>query len=126
MIAEKFQAMVQLGSANSRMNDFYDIWLLSQSFDFVGSVLQLAVSKTFENRKTSMETEPLVLTVAFAESSQPAAHWAAFEKRSKIEGCPAALVQVVKDLRVFLLPLAESVVDQKNFDLHWSSLGPWK
>lgn len=34
VIAEKFQAMVALGRANSRMKDFYDIWLLSQSFPF--------------------------------------------------------------------------------------------
>jgi predicted nucleotidyltransferase component of viral defense system len=28
VIAEKFQAMVMLGRANSRMKDFYDIWML--------------------------------------------------------------------------------------------------
>ena len=39
VIAEKFQAMVKLGLANSRMKDFYDIWLLSQQFDFDGAIL---------------------------------------------------------------------------------------
>ena len=35
-IAEKFEAMVKLGELNSRMKDFFDIWLLSRSFDFDG------------------------------------------------------------------------------------------
>lgn len=39
LIAEKFEAMVRLGIANSRMKDFFDIWLLSQLFEFDGSVL---------------------------------------------------------------------------------------
>ena len=38
-IAEKFEAMVKLGVLNSRMKDFYDIWLLSRRFDFEGAKL---------------------------------------------------------------------------------------
>jgi predicted nucleotidyltransferase component of viral defense system len=34
VVAEKFQAMVMLGLANSRMKDFYDVWVLSQRYDF--------------------------------------------------------------------------------------------
>ena len=36
VIAEKFQAMVMLGRANSRMKDFYDIWALSKAYTFEG------------------------------------------------------------------------------------------
>ncbi len=42
-IAEKFEAMVKLGTLNSRMKDFYDIWLLSRQFDFDGPTLAQAV-----------------------------------------------------------------------------------
>jgi Nucleotidyl transferase AbiEii toxin, Type IV TA system len=33
VIAEKFQAMVALGLANTRLKDFYDIWILAQTYD---------------------------------------------------------------------------------------------
>ena len=59
-IAEKYQAMVKLGILNSRMKDFYDIWLLSHTFDFDGEVLAEAVNRTFKNRKTDLNTEPAV------------------------------------------------------------------
>ncbi len=43
VIAEKFQAMVALGQANSRMKDFYDIWILSRSFTFDDNRLPRAI-----------------------------------------------------------------------------------
>ena len=53
VVAEKFHAMVFLGTVNSRMKDFYDIWLLARQFDFVGAELAAAIDKTFRNRKPS-------------------------------------------------------------------------
>ncbi|MGH8516480.1 MAG: nucleotidyl transferase AbiEii/AbiGii toxin family protein, partial [Panacagrimonas sp.] len=52
VIAEKFQAMVQLGRANSRMKDFYDIWLLAKSYNFEGDRLPRAIAATFARRGT--------------------------------------------------------------------------
>lgn len=66
-IAEKFQAMVKLGILNSRMKDFYDLWLLSRQFDFDGRVLATAIRKTFENRKTDIPIQPTVLQDSFAK-----------------------------------------------------------
>lgn len=45
-IAEKFEAMVKLGELNSRMKDFYDIWLLARQFSFESNTLQTAIKKT--------------------------------------------------------------------------------
>jgi len=68
---EKFQAMVALGHANSRMKDFYDIWLLSQSFPFDDDRLARAIAATFERRETEIPAElPDALTLAFAEDEQ--------------------------------------------------------
>ncbi len=50
VIAEKFQAMVMLGRANSRMKDFYDIWILSRSFAFTDDRLARAIKATFQRR----------------------------------------------------------------------------
>ncbi len=51
-VAEKFEAMVKLGELNSRMKDFFDIWLLSRSFNFEAAKLCEAIARTFERRWT--------------------------------------------------------------------------
>lgn len=56
VVAEKFEAMVKLGIANSRMKDFHDVRALSQLFPFDGLVLAEATIRTFERRKTALPT----------------------------------------------------------------------
>lgn len=71
VIAEKFQAMVALGRANSRMKDFYDVWLLSQSFPFDDARLARAIAATFKRRGSAIPVKlPDALTSAFAEDTQ--------------------------------------------------------
>ena len=41
VVAEKFEAMVSLGLANSRMKDFFDLGSLSREFPFEGTSLQV-------------------------------------------------------------------------------------
>ena len=54
VIAEKFQAMTALGNANSRLKDFYDVWMLVTNFTFDGRTLKAAIEKTFQNRSTEL------------------------------------------------------------------------
>ncbi|NOY86870.1 MAG: nucleotidyl transferase AbiEii/AbiGii toxin family protein [Deltaproteobacteria bacterium] len=54
MIAEKLETMVRLGIANSRMKDFYDVWLLSLLFEFDGRTLCEAIRNTFRQRSTPL------------------------------------------------------------------------
>jgi predicted nucleotidyltransferase component of viral defense system len=68
VIAEKFQAMMMLGRANSRMKDYYDIWMLSRTHEFTDDRLARAIAATFARRQTEIPTElPDALTLAFAE-----------------------------------------------------------
>jgi hypothetical protein len=71
-IAEKFQAMVKLGILNSRMKDFYDIWIMSRIFDFKGEVLAKAVEKTFENRKTPINLNAAIFDASFGKDQEKA------------------------------------------------------
>ncbi len=57
-MAEKLEAMVFLGTVNSRMKDFYDIWLLARQFAFSGTDLAAAIVMTFENRGTACPATP--------------------------------------------------------------------
>lgn len=67
VVAEKFQAMVELEALNSRMKDLYDIWLLSRQFDFDGETLAAAIQRTFANRDTGIPEQPLAFTGEFTE-----------------------------------------------------------
>jgi predicted nucleotidyltransferase component of viral defense system len=47
VIAEKFHAMVVLGLANSRMKDYYDVWMLMSAFKLDPDRLRWAITATF-------------------------------------------------------------------------------
>jgi hypothetical protein len=125
-VAEKFEAMVKLGLANSRMKDFYDVWLLSRQFDFDGPALAAAVSRTFANRKTAVVPSPFALTPAFAADAGKQTQWRAFVRKSRLEDAPAELQEVVDALGAFLLPLAGAIDGGSAFDRTWRAPGPWQ
>lgn len=105
VIAEKFQAMVALGRANSRMKDFYDIWILSKSFDFAGDRLARAIAATFARRETAIPVDlPDALTPAFAGDEQKQRQWSAFVR--DVSANPGGLEDVVTSLAEFLMPHA--------------------
>lgn len=105
VIAEKFQAMVALGRANSRMKDFYDIWILSKSFDFAGDRLARAIAATFARRETAVPVDlPDALTPAFANDEHKQRQWNAFVR--DVSANPGSLEDVVNSLADFLMPHA--------------------
>jgi hypothetical protein len=79
VIAEKFQAMVALGLANTRLKDFYDIWILAQTYEFNDDRLAQAIAATFARRKTDIPAErPDGLTSTFASDPTKQRQWTAF------------------------------------------------
>jgi predicted nucleotidyltransferase component of viral defense system len=56
VVAEKFEAMIRLAHVNSRMKDFYDIYTLTESFDFDGRTLYESIFETFQRRGTPYPT----------------------------------------------------------------------
>lgn len=105
VIAEKFQAMVALGRANSRMKDLYDIWLLSRTYQFEGDALARAIAATFARRKTPVPTEPPYgLTSAFGEDAAKRQQWLSFAEG--IDAKVPSLAEVVRELAAFLMPHA--------------------
>ena len=50
VIAEKYETMIRFGELNSRMKDFFDVWLLARQYDFKGEILSAAIGKTFKFR----------------------------------------------------------------------------
>jgi predicted nucleotidyltransferase component of viral defense system len=120
VIAEKFNAMVTLGIANSRLKDFYDLWLISRTFELNRAALFAAVQRTFEHRETPIPTDiPTGLTDQYGE--QWGARWKAFLQREHMNAAPNDLLTLIADLRSFLVPLTTP----SSTDSYWISGGPW-
>lgn len=122
-IAEKFEAMVKLGNLNSRMKDFFDIWLLSRYFSFDQAILAKALRLTFAQRETEMDTS-VVCSSEFASLKQ--AQWEAFRKRQKLSYAPAQFSEVVNSLSLFLLPCVSPEAVGLGEKMIWKPLGPWE
>lgn len=111
-IAEKFESIIRLGFANTRMKDFYDIWLLIQQFDFDRKELQEIIHQVMKNRGTTLEDSPSAFLESFYGNSIKKDKWNAFLKDISHE--PISLQKVVFDLTSFfaqILPkeIAESL-----------------
>ena len=110
VIAEKFQNMVVIGQLNSRMKDYFDIWILSQSFEFERSRLAQAISSTFARRRTAIpKRTPDALSPAFVEDEHKQKQWKAFVQ--DVETAPGSLAEVVATLEEFLMSAAEAAID---------------
>lgn len=105
VVAEKFEAMVRLGMLNTRLKDFYDLWILANQFTFDGPSLSAALSATFKRRGTALpETAPVALTSTFSSDSMKQMQWAAFMRKGRVSLKSAPeFPAVVSLLQTFLL-----------------------
>jgi hypothetical protein len=127
LVAEKVEAMVKLGLANSRMKDFYDLWLVSKLFLFEGSVLRNALENTFNRRHTIFPAStPFAFTPAFFADPQKTVQWTAFVKKSKPDIPVGDLSAVIADIAVFLVPVIESLQSKTSFDNEWVPDQGWR
>ena len=118
-IAEKFEVMLKLGELNSRMKDFYDIWLLSRQFDFNGKELAEAMRLTLEHRGTDIPEVITAFTKGFIKDKQ--VQWKAFHKRLGQEHVPNDFGVIASDVEAFLRPIMN---DEKAPD-KWSAPSTW-
>jgi 3,4-dihydroxy-2-butanone 4-phosphate synthase len=123
VIAEKFEAMVKLGSINSRMKDFYDIWMLSRQFEFDGEHLAEAIRLTFDNRNTALPVEIEAFSDEFINSKQ--IQWTAFARRLNQEHVPAQFQDIIKGVRAFLYPLISALFNQIPVPKKWNDMYQW-
>lgn len=125
VVAEKLEAMVQLGLANSRMKDFYDLVVLSRLFDFDGELLARAIGATFERRKTPLPVgPPLALTSEFAEDAAKKAQWAAFVRKTGASDAPDLPATVAAIARFVERPL-DAAASPSSWTARWPPAGPW-
>jgi hypothetical protein len=127
VVAEKFQAMVVLGIANSRMKDFFDVWMLASVFDFAGTRLSQAIGTTFERRKTELPINPpLALTEEFYKDAGKQIQWTAFLRKGRLKIQEKDFGEVVSLLREFLMPPTIALAKKQVFEAKWQRGGPWR
>lgn len=124
VVAEKLNAMVDRGMANSRMKDFFDLSFLARTTAFDGNTLARAIGATFARRKTPLPAAlPVALTAEFYESDAKQKQWTAFAKRVAPNADP--LEQVIAVLAPFLGPPLAHAATPEAFRMAWSPAGPW-
>ncbi len=98
VVAEKFHAMCLLGMANTRMKDYFDLWVLLTEGALESTELRRAIDATFARRQLQVpDTTPSGLSDAFARDAVKTAQWIAFLKKNRLQALN--LVDVVTLLR---------------------------
>lgn len=126
VISEKFEAMIKLGLLNSRMKDFYDIWLMMHQFYFDRSILARALKKTFEHRKTDIPSgRPLFAEEIYDEASDRQTLWKMFLKKYSIKHAPDRLATTAKEIEEFLIEPISTLNKGVEFNKEWKAPGLW-
>lgn len=126
VVAEKLEAVVSLGMRNSRMKDFFDLWVIAKTFAFDGPVLASAISATFTRRQTAIPAEtPVAFTSDFANDKTKQSQWSAFLKRTSLAMAPEPLPELLAFVAGFVMPMLEAARDGKVFAKRWPGGGAW-
>jgi predicted nucleotidyltransferase component of viral defense system len=125
VISEKFHGIVDRGSLNSRMKDFYDIWFIILQSNIDGTILQDAIMTTFNARETAVPDElPIALSDDFAKGKER--QWLAFLNTFNPEISEIFdFTNLIRVLREFFIPIIRAISDGKTFNLRWNAGDRW-
>lgn len=127
-IAEKLEAMVSLGLINSRMRDFYDIWMLARTHSFDGAELAASFQATFSHRGTALPVDPPpALTREYTKSTTTMRMWKTYRRTlidSRIDA-PATFDEVTGLIGEFVMPPARATARGEAFTSTWNPGTGW-
>ncbi|MBT4525599.1 MAG: nucleotidyl transferase AbiEii/AbiGii toxin family protein [Deltaproteobacteria bacterium] len=126
LVAEKTETMVKRGMANSRMKDFYDLWILSKLFDFEGRILSQAIANTFKHRGTKKPgNEPFAFTDEFYLDTQKQTQWKAFVRKYKPKEVIEDFGLLIAEISKFLMPVLGKSGDTNIDEQIWNPGKGW-
>ena len=126
-IAEKLETIVSLGLLNSRMKDYFDIYVLSTHETFDRLILSQAVRDAFERRGTPIPSDPPEgMTRAFVDEPGKAAQWQGFLGKVAAKDVPDDVGTIVESVAAFLWPVLRSIGEGPVTGGIWSPGGPWR
>ena len=128
VVAEKLHAMVEHDALNTRVKDLWDVACLARRFAFDGELLRTAIAATFRRRGTSFEDErPLALLSAYYEDAMREQLWRKLRREIEDDADgPRGLVDAGNELREFLGPVCDSLIEGSSFTQAWPAGGPWR
>ena len=126
VVTEKFHAMVRHAALNSRMKDYYDLWLILKTFEFECRSLQKAMETTFKKRDTELPAErPVSLTVEFASVNQT--RWINFLQKMKLENVESdSLTDIIEKIWDFLQAPLQASIHKTKSKLKWIPNKGWR
>ena len=117
-IAEKFDAILQLLEMTSRMKDFYDIYYLSNMFNFDGRKLQEAIFETLQNRGTTYSKDSLDKIKEFANDAQMISKWNLYLRTIKMP--ELEFKTVIESIYIFLEPVWNAIISEDELFMTWN------
>ena len=110
VIAEKIEAMVRFGALNTRLKDYFDLYVLATELTLDPARLSKQFAETFQRRSTPIPVgEPVGLSDAFAHDPERNARWRAFLARTgAAASAPANFPEVVERIRGLVLAPLEA------------------
>jgi hypothetical protein len=126
LIAEKLEAMIVLGLANSRVKDYYDLLELPRALELEGPILVESIRRTCDARGTVIPVELEGLTDSYAAQPDRSAQWSAFVRKNQLGVSEATLGEVVATIRRFAVPALNAARGETSFDSYWPPGGPWR
>jgi predicted nucleotidyltransferase component of viral defense system len=127
VLAEKIHAIIVRGVTNSRMKDFYDIFVLSQRFSFDGKTIARAIASTFKRSRTIPPSSlPPALSPIFFSDSAKAEQWRTYLDRNGLTGAPRDFEVVGEAVHSFIWPVLEAIDNEGGFNMSWKPGGPWQ
>ena len=124
-IAEKCSAMLVLGELNSRVKDFFDIWVLSRQFDFDGDTMRTALGDVLSKRGIAVSPSPVAFSEAYSSDPGKDRQWKGFLRKSQLASAPGDFREVVSSVGEFLTPVLKAIVSETPFHYTWKAPGPW-
>ncbi|MDR2232121.1 MAG: nucleotidyl transferase AbiEii/AbiGii toxin family protein [Tannerella sp.] len=111
VIAEKFHAMIFLSELNSRIKDFYDLYLIIRQQNFDNEKLSEAVKNTFKIRKTYFEKNHPLFSTSFANDTKRLFQWNHFLKKIQVDYID--FEEVVETITLILQPIYLKILDNE-------------
>lgn len=126
MVAEKFDTIIELGMRNSRMKDYFDLYILAKNFDFEGEVLAHAIVTTLLRRGRTLPFDnPIGLTEEFYNNLEKKKQWHAFLSRAAPNCMNVSLQEVITLLQIFFEKIIQVCLKGNKFEANWIAGGPW-
>lgn len=125
LIAEKLESIARFGMLNSRLKDFYDIWLLASRQEFRGEILLSAIAATFSNRNRDLDVGVIEVITEFGQDRTRASQWEEFCKKNDLVPNPPNLLETTGLIIKLLQPVVATAPSGEVIKSIWPAGGPW-